>query len=150
MIYSFEEGDELVGVGFQDISNYAVSLAALKRMVIVSDITKSVSLLAFQEYPPKLTLVSRDYHSLPVLSAEFLVREGQLGLLAFDADRNLHVLRYAPDGVSTDGGQRLVRGGEFHIDTDVHRVVRIQHATGAPAHLALALGADGAVAIVQT
>lgn len=55
---AFDQDERLVGVAFLDVGVYVTSLRTVKNLLVISDIVKSVWLVAFQVSSSK----SIDYH----------------------------------------------------------------------------------------
>ncbi|KAJ3264692.1 Cleavage and polyadenylation specificity factor subunit 1, partial [Borealophlyctis nickersoniae] len=126
IIHTFEDGESLTGVAFIDVNMYVHSVCAVKNLILVSDISKSVWFLGFQEEPPKLALLGKDYHPLHVYSSEFLIDESMLAFLVGDGDMNLHVMTYAPYNIQSSSGQKLIRRGDFHVGQHVQKLIRLR------------------------
>ncbi|KAJ3040299.1 Cleavage and polyadenylation specificity factor subunit 1 [Rhizophlyctis rosea] len=130
IIHTFEDEDSLTGVAFIDVNMYVHSICAIKNMILVSDIMKSVWFLGFQEDPPKLVLLGKDYHPMKVYASEFLIDDQMLGFLVGDGDMNLHVMTYAPYNIQSSSGQKLIRRGDFHVGQHVSKLMRVRKLAG--------------------
>lgn len=49
-----------------------------------------------QEDPPTLTLLSKDFHPMQVMSTGCLVNENELNFIVTDNLKNLHIFQYNP------------------------------------------------------
>lgn len=118
--------DKLVGVAFIDTQIYIHSAVSIKNLVLVADISKSVSLLRYQEETRTLALVARDTRSYEVFSTHFVVDTNQLCFVVSDADSNLIVYAYNPELRESFGGTRLIRRADFHLGSRVNSFFRIR------------------------
>jgi cleavage and polyadenylation specificity factor subunit 1 len=119
IMYSMEEG-ELNGIAFLDVNIYVISISAVKNLILISDVFKSVWFVVFQEDPPKMVALAKDHYPVQVYGADFIVDDNSLSMIVSDAQKNLHVLSYAPYAVQSQGGQRLIRRGEMHAGLHIH------------------------------
>ncbi|KAJ3053431.1 Cleavage and polyadenylation specificity factor subunit 1 [Rhizophlyctis rosea] len=153
IIHSFEDDDSLTGVAFLDVNMYVHSICAIKNLILVSDIMKSVWFLGFQEEPPKLVLLGKDYHAMRVYASEFLIDDQMLAFLVGDEEMNLHVLTYAPYNIQSSSGQKLIRRGDFHAGQHVSKLMRVKRAAlkgeeGVPKqHLCVFVTLEGGVGL---
>ncbi|KAI8928665.1 CPSF A subunit region-domain-containing protein [Entophlyctis helioformis] len=155
IMYQLEDS-ELNGVAFMDVNVFVVSLKAVKNLLEICDIHKSLWFVAFQEEPAKLVLLGKDIHPLQGYFADILIDDNQLGLLVADAEKNLVVMRYAPNNVQSLGGQRLLRCGEMYLGQHVSKMIRImrkplvRHGTVVPSKQCMAIAGtlDGALVVV--
>ncbi|KAJ3154030.1 Cleavage and polyadenylation specificity factor subunit 1 [Geranomyces variabilis] len=125
IIHTFEDNESLTGVAFIDINMYVNTVCAIKNLILVGDIMKSVCFLGFQEDPPKLALLGKDYHSLNVYGLEFMVDDPALSFVVGDGDCNLHVMSYDPYHIQSSSGQKLIRRGDLHIGQHVSKIIRL-------------------------
>ncbi|KAJ3160953.1 Cleavage and polyadenylation specificity factor subunit 1 [Geranomyces michiganensis] len=125
IIHTFEDNESLTGVAFIDINMYVNTVCAIKNLILVGDIMKSVCFLGFQEDPPKLALLGKDYHALNVYGLEFMVDDPALSFVVGDGDCNLHVMSYDPYHIQSSSGQKLIRRGDLHIGQHVSKIVRL-------------------------
>ncbi|KAI8813010.1 CPSF A subunit region-domain-containing protein, partial [Cladochytrium replicatum] len=125
IIHSYD-GESLVGVAFIDVNIYVHSITSVKNVIMIGDIYKSVWLLAFQDEPPKLVILGKDYYPLQVISCEFLIDESNLGLLVTDVEMNAHIFSYAPYNVQSAQGNKLIRKGDMHIGAMVTKMARLR------------------------
>jgi len=97
MIFSFENGERLTGIAFQDLNFFVTSVRALKNFLLVGDIHRSVMLIGFQEEDPtRLVPLGKDYHSFNITDADFMLDHGSMSTIAADDYGNVQVLNYNP------------------------------------------------------
>ena len=125
IMFELEDG-ELNGTAFLDVNLYVVSMQAVKNLIMVSDISKSVWFVAYQEEPAKLILLGKDLHPMQIFNSEFLIDDGALSMLVCDGEKNLHTMSYMPYNVQSMGGQRLIRRGEMQLGKHVSKMVRLK------------------------
>ncbi len=83
-------------MAFYDVSVYVTHLAAIKGLILATDIAKGSFFFAFQEDPPKLVLLGKDFYPMRVYQSEFIINGDQLGFSIMDDAKNLHLLSYDP------------------------------------------------------
>ncbi|KAI8825062.1 CPSF A subunit region-domain-containing protein [Fimicolochytrium jonesii] len=130
IIHTFEDNESLTGVAFIDVNMYVNSVSSIKNLILVGDILKSIWFLGFQEEPPKLALLGKDYHMLDVYGTEFLVDDTSLSFVVGDGDGNVHVMTYAPYHIQSSSGQKLIRRGDFHTGQHVSKIIRLVRLSG--------------------
>lgn len=113
IMYAIDEGD-LDGIAFLDVNIFVVNISSVKNLILISDVYKSVWFVVFQEDPPKLVALGKDFHHVRVYGSEIIVSDTEMAFLVTDHNRNLHVMTYAPYAVQSQGGQRLIRRGEMN------------------------------------
>ncbi|KAJ3215584.1 Cleavage and polyadenylation specificity factor subunit 1 [Dinochytrium kinnereticum] len=126
IMHSFEDNESLSGVAFFDVNVYVNTLTSVKNMILVGDVMKSMLFLGFQEEPPQLKLLGKDYHSLQVHAANYLIDESSISFTVSDSDSNLHLMNYAPYNIQSESGQKLIRRGELHAGSRVQSIVRLR------------------------
>ncbi|TPX33999.1 2-dehydropantoate 2-reductase [Synchytrium microbalum] len=126
IIHTFEDGEELEGVAFIDTNIFVTSIATVKSLILVGDAYKSVWFLGFQEEPPKLLLLGKDYGSLQVYSCDFVVDNDSLGFAVADSDKNVMTFAYAPFNIQSFGGQRLIRKVDYHVGSHINKMIRLR------------------------
>ncbi|CAI5992599.1 unnamed protein product [Closterium sp. NIES-64] len=122
-----------VGAVFGDEAEIEV-----KSFVIVGDVLKSVYFLHWREEGAQLTLLARDFSSLPITAVDFLIDGSALGLLAADTAKNLQVFAYSKS-IETHMGQKLLLKASFHTGEVLSKVLRLP----LPPPLAAATGGGG-------
>ncbi|XP_047519601.1 cleavage and polyadenylation specificity factor subunit 1 [Pieris napi] len=123
-IWQLKDND-LVGVAFIDTQIYVHRMLAVKNLILVADVYKSISLLRYQEQHRTLSLVSRDFRSAQIYDMEFVVDNTNLGFLVSEVEGNLALFMYQPHARESYGGQRLIRKGDYHLGQQVHAMFRI-------------------------
>eukprot|EP00118_Oscarella_pearsei_P015222 m.136215 g.136215 ORF g.136215 m.136215 type:complete len:1413 (+) comp38172_c1_seq126:32-4270(+) len=123
-VWKFKGNNDIVGLAFIDTQLCIHTAVTLKNFVLIADITKSLSLLRYQEEHKTLALVSKDFRELEIYTAEYVVDGRQLAFLVSDADRNLILYHYHPEAVESVGGQRLLRRADFHLGSHVNCMFR--------------------------
>ncbi|KAI9088335.1 CPSF A subunit region-domain-containing protein [Phlyctochytrium arcticum] len=126
IVYAFEDSESLTGIAFLDVNMYVNSLSSIKNLIMVGDIMKSVWLLGFQEEPPKLALLGKDFHALSVYGCEFLVDDSSLALVVGDSESNVHVMTYSPYHIQSSSGQKLIRRGDFHVGQHISKMLSLR------------------------
>ncbi|KAI0224134.1 mRNA cleavage and polyadenylation factor subunit, partial [Massospora cicadina] len=135
ILRSFKDGEGLDGVAFIDVQIYVCSVATIKNFILLGDAYKSVWFLGFQEEPPKLILLGKDYNnSVSVQATQLLIQGPHLAFLVSDQSGNCFVLNYAPKDLQSINGQKLIYRGDFNMGRLVTRWVRLPCASAA-AHL---------------
>ncbi|XP_072946288.1 cleavage and polyadenylation specificity factor subunit 1 [Epargyreus clarus] len=123
-IWQLKDND-LVGVAFIDTQIYVHKMLAVKNLILVADVYKSISLLRYQDQHRTLSLVSRDLRSAQIYEMQFTVDARQLGFLVSEADGNFALFAYLPQARESYGGQRLIRKCDYHLGQQVHAMFRI-------------------------
>lgn len=124
-IWQLKDND-LVGVAFIDTQIYTHQILAIKSLILVADVYKSVALLRFQEEYRTLSLVSRDFRPCEVYTIEYLIDNSTLGFLVSDAEKNIILYLYQPEARESFGGQRLLRKADFHFGQNINSFFRIK------------------------
>ncbi|CAB3240456.1 unnamed protein product [Arctia plantaginis] len=150
-IWQLKDND-LVGVAFIDTQIYVHRILAVKNLVLVADVYKSISLLRYQHQHRTLSLVSRDFRTAQIYDMEFMVDNTTLGFLVSESEGNLTLFMYQPQARESYGGQRLIRKGDYHVGQQVNAMFRIA-ATHAPGdvvrrHVTMFTTLDGGVGYV--
>ncbi|XP_045761794.1 cleavage and polyadenylation specificity factor subunit 1 isoform X1 [Maniola jurtina] len=123
-IWQLKDND-LVGVAFIDTQIYVHRMLAVKNLILVADVYKSISLLRYQDQQRTLSLVSRDLRTAQIYEMEFMVDNMNLGFLVSDLDGNFALFMYQPQARESYGGQRLIRKCDYHLGQQVHAMFRI-------------------------
>ncbi|XP_030026309.2 cleavage and polyadenylation specificity factor subunit 1 [Manduca sexta] len=123
-IWQLKDND-LVGVAFIDTQIYVHRMLAIKNLILVADVYKSISLLRYQAKHRTLSLVSRDLRFAQIYEMEFMVDNTSLGFLVSEAEGNFALFMYQPQARESYGGQRLIRKSDFHLGQQVHAMFRI-------------------------
>lgn len=132
IIHAFERNESLTGVAFIDAGVYGTTLSSLRSFFALGDVSKSVALFAYQERPPKVVSLARDYASRPVLACEWLVEGagGEAALVTGDAMGVIRLYSYDPMAAGSEGGMRLLNLGSLCTGDDIMRLRRIVLAQG--------------------
>jgi cleavage and polyadenylation specificity factor subunit 1 len=126
IIHTYDE-EGITGIAFLDVNLYVTSLCVVKNLILVGDILKSVCLLAFQEEPPKITLIGKDFTALGVYASNVIVGvDSDLSFVVADGERNLHLVQYNPFNISSIGGSRLIRRGEISSASQIQSISRLR------------------------
>lgn len=123
-IWQLKDND-LVGVAFIDTQIYVHRMLAVKNLILVADVYKSISLLRYQPAHRTLSLVSRDFRTAQIYDMEFMVDNTNLGFLVSEAEGNFALFMYQPQARESYGGQRLIRKSDYHLGQQVHAMFRI-------------------------
>ncbi|KAL4709697.1 hypothetical protein ACJJTC_007428 [Scirpophaga incertulas] len=146
-IWQLKDND-LVGVAFIDTQIYVHRLLAVKNLVLVADVYKSVSLLRYQPAHRTLAHVARDLRSAQVYDMEFVVDNKNLGFLVSEADGNLALFMYLPQARESYGGQRLIKKCDYHLGQQVHAMFRIAANGSTTRHVTVFTTLDGGLGYV--
>jgi cleavage and polyadenylation specificity factor subunit 1 len=117
--------DDLCGVAFIDTQIYVQSLSTIKNLILVGDISKSITLLRYQEDMKVLSLVSRDIRPLEVYSVAYMVDNTNLSFIVSDRQKNLFLYSYMPLERESHGGQILLRRSGINIGSHVNTMFRV-------------------------
>ncbi|KAJ3193589.1 Cleavage and polyadenylation specificity factor subunit 1 [Irineochytrium annulatum] len=126
ILYTFEDGEDMSGVAFIDVNLYVNTARSVKNMILLGDVMKSVLFIGFQEEPPQLKLLGKDYHPLQVFASDFIIHESSMSMIVSDNEKNIHMLSYAPYNIQSELGQRLLRRGEIHVATRIQSMTRLR------------------------
>ena len=94
----------MTGVALQDLGTCTIGMSSVKNFFAASDLTNSLSFLAFQPEPStKVHLLGKDFgQCLEGGPVEFLVSAaGQVMLVQADGQGGLHFFAYAPNSKQT-------------------------------------------------
>lgn len=111
--------DRLMGLAFLDVSMYVTSIRTFKNLILIGDFAKSLNLAALQETPYKFTTISRDLQDRSLVSADFLVMEGQVAFVSNDRSGDMRMLVYDPSDPDSLNGEKLLVETEFHTGAAV-------------------------------
>ncbi|KAJ9053518.1 mRNA cleavage and polyadenylation factor subunit [Entomophthora muscae] len=132
IIRSFRDGEGLDGVAFIDVQIYVCSVTTIKNFILIGDAYKSVWFLGFQEEPPKLILLGKDFNnSVSVQATQFLIQGPSLAFLVSDQSGNCFVMNYAPKDIQSINGQKLIYRGDFNMGRLVINWIRLPCASAA-------------------
>eukprot|EP00123_Amoebidium_parasiticum_P016813 comp23593_c0_seq1/m.40045 comp23593_c0_seq1/g.40045 ORF comp23593_c0_seq1/g.40045 comp23593_c0_seq1/m.40045 type:complete len:1411 (-) comp23593_c0_seq1:334-4566(-) len=123
-IWAFMDGN-LVGRAFIDTMMYIHRLIPAKSFILAADIFNSIYLLRYQEEDKSLSLITKDYDRLPVMTAGYIVDDFALGMVVTDTWGNYMIFHYMPEDPESRGGTRLLRKADFHVGSRINSMVRI-------------------------
>lgn len=127
IIHTYGEAGDITGVAFLDVNIYVTSLTIVKNLILVGDLVKSVSLLAFQAEPPKITLIGKDFTPMDVVTSNAIVGvDADLSFVVADTDQSLFLVQYNPYNIASIGGSRLIRRGEINARSDIQAMLRLR------------------------
>jgi len=118
--------EQLDGVAFIDTQIYIHSAASVKNLILISDISKSVSLLRYQQETRTLSMVCRDPKPLEVFSCDFAIDNELLSFIVADSERNITIYVHDPEDEDSHGGTRLIRRADFHLGAHITCFSRIR------------------------
>lgn len=95
-IKGFDLDERLLSLAFLDVGFHTTSLKALKNFIIVGDVNRGITFVAFQEDPYKLQPLGKDYRGKGTSTADFLIHDGRLCFLATDREGILRIIEYNP------------------------------------------------------
>lgn len=116
---AFDQDERLLAVGFLDVGVHTTCIRTLKNLILVGDAVKGLSFIAFQvsltlvrhatpaktgiflvwcmqEEPYKFVALGSEVVDTPVVTADFLVSEGKVQLVASDMYGNVRLYEYDP------------------------------------------------------
>ncbi|CAH2098493.1 unnamed protein product [Euphydryas editha] len=146
-IWQLKDND-LVGVAFIDTQIYVHRMLAIKNLILVADVYKSISLLRYQDQHRTLSLVSRDFRTAQIYDMQFVVDNSSLGFLVSEAEGNFALFMYQPQARESYGGQRLIRKCDYHVGQQVHAMFRIAARDCPARHCTVYTTLDGALGYV--
>eukprot|EP00158_Paraphelidium_tribonemae_P009212 Partr_v1_DN28804_c0_g1_i2_m33332 putative Cleavage and polyadenylation len=152
MLYSFEDGESLIGVAFLDTNVYVTKMRSVKSLLLVGDICKGTWFVGYQEEPSsKMVLLGQDYGECAVGNLNFVIDDSTLGFIIADLESNIRILAYTPEDISSFSGHKLIRKSDFHIGSLVTSLFRIPNRKDADEnerHGTLYASQDGGVGLV--
>lgn len=135
IIHSFEGNESLDGVAFVDVSTYVRGVSVAKSFFAVGDIASSVSFMVFQEDPPKIVVLGKDFRarSTNVSSLGLLTNGSELAIVAADLHDGLHLFSYVPTNLASVAGERLMEGGSIAVGSAITSMQRLVTASSSRA-----------------
>lgn len=115
IVHSFGDCENLDGVAFMDVNIYVTSISVIKNYILIGDAYKSVIFCVFQEDPPKLIHLGKDFGSMKVVSTQMIPYKDTLGLVVADEYGNLHSYSYSPLSPLSMSGMKLLHKSDFHV-----------------------------------
>jgi hypothetical protein len=145
ILHEFED-DSLGGIAFLDINMYVTTASALRNLMLVGDVRKSIWFMGYQEEPAKIGSLGRDLLPMHVSASEFLIDYNLLYFIIGDDEKNISVYAFDEKGwfLVTDscrfplsnsifltdptslGGAKLVRKAEFHVGNRIEKMIRMR------------------------
>ncbi|RKP05219.1 CPSF A subunit region-domain-containing protein [Thamnocephalis sphaerospora] len=125
ILQDFEDTERLNGIAFLDAQIYLTSVACIKNMFLIGDLSKSIWFIGFQEEPPKVALLGKDTSPLAVTCNEFLIDGSTVYFAVADAEGGMHLFSYSPYNVQSFGGQKLIRRGDISLGAPVRAMLRL-------------------------
>ncbi|KDN41440.1 hypothetical protein K437DRAFT_258287 [Tilletiaria anomala UBC 951] len=117
-VKALENDEWLISVAFLDLAFYVTSIHRIKNYLLLSDIQRSITFVAFQEEPYRLVQLGRDINNAPVLTANFLLHEEGIAFVTTDIQGRVRLLDYAPTILSTQSGQKLLLRTEYQTASE--------------------------------
>ncbi|KAI9015412.1 CPSF A subunit region-domain-containing protein [Hyaloraphidium curvatum] len=158
ILHEFED-DALNGIAFIDTNMYVTAACALRNLMLVGDLRKSIWFMGFQEDPAKIGSLGRDMLPMHVTASEFLIDYNSLYFIIGDDERNIMVYAFDEKDPTSLGGSKLVRKAEFHVGNRVEKMIRMRKVglprkKGGPAptskqHASMLASADGSLSFVM-
>ncbi|KAK3085849.1 hypothetical protein FSP39_009622 [Pinctada imbricata] len=124
-IWQLKDND-LMGVAFIDTHIFIHNLTVIKHIILAADIQKSITLYQYQQQYKVLSIVSRDIKPLETYTADFLVDNNILTMVATDKLKNIIVYVYQPEARESHGGQRLLRKADFNAGSHINSMFRMK------------------------
>lgn len=125
ILHEFED-DALNGIAFIDTNMYVMAATALRNLVLVGDIRKSIWFMGYQEDPAKIGSLGRDLLPMHVASSEFLIDYNMLYFVVADDEKNVTVYAFDEKDPGSMGGSKLVRKAEFHVGSRIDKMIRLR------------------------
>ncbi|XP_061384693.1 cleavage and polyadenylation specificity factor subunit 1 [Danaus plexippus] len=148
-IYLWQLKDnDLVGVAFIDTQIYVHRMLAVKNLILVADVYKSISLLRYQHQHRTLSLVSRDLRTAQIYDMQFMIDNTSLGFLVSESEGNFAMYMHQPQARESYGGQRLIRKCDYHLGQRVHAMFRLAARGERQTHVTMFTTLDGGVGYV--
>ncbi|OXG80075.1 protein CFT1 [Cryptococcus neoformans var. grubii Br795] len=105
---------QLMGLAFLDIQLYATTVKVFKNFMLIGDLCKSFWFVSLQEDPYKFTTISKDLQHVSVVTADFLVHDGQVTFISSDRNGDMRMLDFDPTDPDSLNGERLMLKTEYH------------------------------------
>ncbi|KAJ3034389.1 Cleavage and polyadenylation specificity factor subunit 1, partial [Rhizoclosmatium hyalinum] len=125
ILHTFDD-DTLNGIAFLDTNIYVNNLTSIKNTLILSDVVKGVWFCGYQEDPPKLKMLGKDYSPMMAYGCEYIVDDQTMAFIVSDHEKNMHVLQYLPESFQSYEGQKLIHKGEMHLGYRVQKYIRLR------------------------
>nr|ODO03748.1 protein CFT1 [Cryptococcus depauperatus CBS 7855] len=118
-VKGLDDDQQLMGLAFLDIQLYATTVKVFKNFLLIGDLCKSFWFVSLQEEPYKFTTVSKDLQHVSVVTADFLVHDGQVTFISSDRNGDIRMLDFDPTDPDSLNGERLMLKTEFHAGSAV-------------------------------
>ncbi|CAI4058796.1 hypothetical protein SKDZ_04G5010 [Saccharomyces kudriavzevii ZP591] len=115
LVRDIQEDNSVIPVAFLDIPVFVTDSKSFGNLLIIGDAMQGFQFIGFDAEPYRMILLGRSVSKFQTMSLEFLVNGGDMYFAATDADRNVHILKYAPDEPNSLSGQRLVHCSSFTV-----------------------------------
>lgn len=115
LVRDIQEDNSVIPVAFLDIPVFVTDSKSFGNLLIIGDAMQGFQFIGFDAEPYRMISLGRSMSKFQTMSLEFLVNGGDMYFAATDADRNVHVLKYAPDEPNSLSGQRLVHCSSFTL-----------------------------------
>ena len=106
--------------GFIDTQSSAICLKVVKDFLLVGDLNNGAQFVRWSEKQKKFALLAKDKEATRVLTTEYIIDGGKLGLVVGDENGGLRMLQYAPKSKTP---QRLVCYADFNVGSRVGAMV---------------------------
>ncbi|KAH3680246.1 hypothetical protein WICMUC_000427 [Wickerhamomyces mucosus] len=123
IIRDLQQDNSTVPVAFYDIPTNISDAKSFSNLVLLADELKSIHLLAFDAEPYRLISLGKDLKNDYVMSADFLVNNGDINLIIGNEDEEVRVLRYDPDDVNSLLGQRLLEKSKIKVYAGINSFI---------------------------
>ncbi|KNC54612.1 cleavage and polyadenylation specificity factor subunit 1 [Thecamonas trahens ATCC 50062] len=137
---------------FHDAPMLTTQLTALKDYVMMGDVMKSIFVFFFRSSDATVHLLARDYDSLNVVTAEFMVDGKDMHYVVADDARNLRLYSLMDTVIDSRKGRKLLRRTTFHLGsmaTTLIRTVFPQPMTSSgETHVNIVCSADGSIGML--
>jgi len=110
----FDDDSQLMGLAFLDVNLFVTTIKTFKNFLLVGDLVKSVWFVSAQDEPYKLTTIAKDPSDVSVVTADFLVHEGQLSFVTVDHEGIIRMLDFDPADPTSSNGERLIVRTEYY------------------------------------
>lgn len=125
LIRDLQQDNSTVPVAFYDIATNVSEVKSFGNLLLVADHFKSISFFGFDAEPYRLLLLGKDSTtSMNVLSADFIIDNGDVHFLVADDKEQLKLFSYQPDDPNSLQGQKLLLKSTFNNNTLTNAMVR--------------------------
>ena len=118
-VKALEKDEWLISVAFLDLAFCVTDMHRVKNFILLSDIHRSITFVAFQQEPYRLVPLGRDLNNAHVTTTNFLLHEDDVTFVTTDIDGVYRLLSYSPSVLTTQGGQRLLTRSEFQSPVEI-------------------------------